>query len=629
MIVRDEEAFLAQCLESVKGHVDEIVIVDTGSIDGTVDIARRYTDRVYFHPWEDSFAKARNQSLSYARHDWIFIIDADEELLPGNGPLLRETVANAGDADALLVNIISIYDNGRKTARHNFERIFRNRDDIRFVSTVHNRLVGAEKKSIAKIELMHYGYNHEEKKRNEKFRRTAGLLRRQIEEDPENPMPHHYLGVAYLSLGMLDESIKESLLAIELAERHKDNSALYLWSHYDAAFCLVGKGEIEKAERIALRAIGLFPGHLDSHYVLTLVCAKKLDWEKTARYGQRFLELLDFYKDNMDKAGVVINCTMGEAPAVHTLLGHACHNLGDRKGARGHYEKARNLSGRDHTFLVNIADYHMGITGDLELARELLDRAKLEAPGDRLAWVAGAKLGQLSNRPDEEKECLKKLFQAGTEEIPILKRLALLCIDSGEYAEALGALDAAGRLDPSDYAVLVNKGRMHCRLGSLPEAVEAYSRALECGEAAADWPPWAEMGEICLKVNRPDDAEVFFNRALAIDPEIPVVLLKMCEIRLLQGDIPGFIGRCDSVMKRLGMRRDMAINSMEDIAGIILDIDLLLKDSPDLSEAVLRLLRLLPKVDYKQMLMEMKSGALAKEKEHTLKRLELIAYSAK
>jgi len=164
MIVKDEEAFLEQCLESVKDYVDEIIIVDTGSTDQTVDIARRYTDKVYFHPWEGSFSKARNQALAHATCDWIFIIDADEELLQGSGEKLRQAVREAGDAEAIHVNTISVYSGGRKTARHNSERLFRNNGVIHYEGIVHNRVVGMRSVKASRIELMHYGYNVDEKR---------------------------------------------------------------------------------------------------------------------------------------------------------------------------------------------------------------------------------------------------------------------------------------------------------------------------------------------------------------------------------------------------------------------------------------------------------------------------------
>ena len=91
------EKFLGKCLESIKAVADEIIIVDTGSNDGTVDIARKYTDKVFFHPWEDNFSKARNQALAYATGDWILIIDADEELVQEDIPNLMNALEDRGD----------------------------------------------------------------------------------------------------------------------------------------------------------------------------------------------------------------------------------------------------------------------------------------------------------------------------------------------------------------------------------------------------------------------------------------------------------------------------------------------------------------------------------------------------
>jgi glycosyltransferase involved in cell wall biosynthesis len=85
MIVKNEESCLVRCMKSVRDHVDEIIIVDTGSMDNTVEIAESYGARVYHHPWENDFSKHRNQSLSYATGDWIFQLDADEELFPEDG----------------------------------------------------------------------------------------------------------------------------------------------------------------------------------------------------------------------------------------------------------------------------------------------------------------------------------------------------------------------------------------------------------------------------------------------------------------------------------------------------------------------------------------------------------------
>lgn len=80
MIVKNEEAVLDRCLSSIADLMDEIIIVDTGSTDGTKEIAGRYTDRIYDFPWQNDFSAARNFSFSKATMDYIYTADADEVL---------------------------------------------------------------------------------------------------------------------------------------------------------------------------------------------------------------------------------------------------------------------------------------------------------------------------------------------------------------------------------------------------------------------------------------------------------------------------------------------------------------------------------------------------------------------
>ena len=80
MIVKNEQRWLEDCLNSVKDLVDEMIIVDTGSQDNTVEIAHRFGAKVFDHPWNGDFSEARNHSLGYATGDWILVLDADERL---------------------------------------------------------------------------------------------------------------------------------------------------------------------------------------------------------------------------------------------------------------------------------------------------------------------------------------------------------------------------------------------------------------------------------------------------------------------------------------------------------------------------------------------------------------------
>ena len=75
MIARNEEQFLTDCLNSVKNLVDEIILVDTGSTDKTVEIAKSFRAKIYFQEWEDDFSKPRNTSLRKATGDWILVLE--------------------------------------------------------------------------------------------------------------------------------------------------------------------------------------------------------------------------------------------------------------------------------------------------------------------------------------------------------------------------------------------------------------------------------------------------------------------------------------------------------------------------------------------------------------------------
>ncbi|MCL1908648.1 MAG: glycosyltransferase [Holophagaceae bacterium] len=94
MIVKNEGATLGHCLESVRPIVDEMVIVDTGSTDKTIEIARSFGARVYHFDWCDDFAAARNESLKYCTGEWILILDADEAIDPLDYEKIRDSCLN-------------------------------------------------------------------------------------------------------------------------------------------------------------------------------------------------------------------------------------------------------------------------------------------------------------------------------------------------------------------------------------------------------------------------------------------------------------------------------------------------------------------------------------------------------
>ena len=129
MIVRNEERFLPGCLESVRGLVDEIIVVDTGSTDRTAEIARSFGARVFDFEWRDDFSAARNESLRHAGSDWILYLDADERIDCGGIDNCIRAAAAHPDFDAFSVLIRNFRHTASERpafdAAYNF-RLFRN-----------------------------------------------------------------------------------------------------------------------------------------------------------------------------------------------------------------------------------------------------------------------------------------------------------------------------------------------------------------------------------------------------------------------------------------------------------------------------------------------------------------------
>jgi tetratricopeptide (TPR) repeat protein len=202
LIVRDEQAVLADCLGSIRDVVDEIVVVDTGSSDATPGIARELGARLFHHPWRDDFSLARNEALARARGRFILYIDADERL----GPTSRAEVA-ALLADERAVAHTVLFRPQRGYTCYREHRIFRNDPRIRFHGVIHETMLPGIRAVAAgdglrivpsPLRIEHVGYEGDQER---KHRRNLPLLRARLAEDPGHVFSWHHLGRALLALG--------------------------------------------------------------------------------------------------------------------------------------------------------------------------------------------------------------------------------------------------------------------------------------------------------------------------------------------------------------------------------------------------------------------------------------------
>ncbi|WP_066186834.1 MULTISPECIES: glycosyltransferase family 2 protein [Gracilibacillus] len=270
MIVKNEEAFIKKCLESVQSLVDEMIIVDTGSTDQTLSICDTFEAKVFPYTWDDHFANARNYGLQQATGDWILWLDADEQLDHSKTTNLTETLQTT-KALALSLPVINyigdqLEDMNQQAYLYYQPRLFRNHQAIRFVDRIHETLQIPSETIITypDLSIHHFGYIQEIQQRKNKAKRNKQLLKKEYVNDQHNPWTEYHLASEYYREQDYQEAfdyINQSLLQFLLSG--KKPPALLYKMKYDI---LLRTNSLDQALTGIEKALQLYPDYVDLHY---------------------------------------------------------------------------------------------------------------------------------------------------------------------------------------------------------------------------------------------------------------------------------------------------------------------------------------------------------------------------
>jgi glycosyltransferase involved in cell wall biosynthesis len=234
MIVRDEAEHLDACLQSLHGLVDEIVVVDTGSRDASVEVASRHGAIVAHEPWRGDFATPRNRSLDLASGEWILYVDADERVRPGDQQARRAHIAAASEFAALRVPLVP-----RVGWTPYVEyRLWRHRPEVRFSGRMHESMVEAihaaatrtgERVGISDVlTIDHLGYEGDQ---HRKYARDEPILLAALQEYPARVFYYDHLARIYEASGRDDDAVAMWMQGIEMARAREepDHDDRLLW----------------------------------------------------------------------------------------------------------------------------------------------------------------------------------------------------------------------------------------------------------------------------------------------------------------------------------------------------------------------------------------------------------------
>ncbi|GIP47423.1 glycosyl transferase family 2 [Paenibacillus sp. J53TS2] len=272
MIVKNEENVIARCLESVKGLADEIIIIDTGSIDRTKEIARSFTDHIFDFQWINDFSAARNEALKKATGKWILILDADEYIVPEEHPIILEELRNHESSDPLGF-IMPIYNfTGKGTSTENLIesfaiRLFSNHPQVAFHNPIHEQIKWTQGELFVErmeCKIYHTGYTNETVISKNKRERNLAIFEEMKKNKKLDEYDYFTLGNEYDALG----DKKKALYYYRRADSKRAQSRSFiLHCKYKIITLLAQSGNIKEALDILEDSIHRWPNCVDFIYL--------------------------------------------------------------------------------------------------------------------------------------------------------------------------------------------------------------------------------------------------------------------------------------------------------------------------------------------------------------------------
>lgn len=544
LIVKDEEANLDRCLKSLEGVVDEIVVVDTGSTDRTVEIAVRHGAVLGHFAWCDDFAAARNASLELATGNWALWIDADEELTAESRNSIYEAVIRPhfGGYFIRIVNLMDA-DNEANQYVHKPVRLFRRIPEIRFDGRIHEQVLqafdqhGLIAATLGNATLKHYGYQQAVMQQKDKLNRTVTMLEREVKEHPRDPfhwfnlanaysvgrrsadaeraarvcvnfLPQEapYAPVAYQILTsalIAQDRSDEALLECELAEIKGFYSVI---NEFDRAHALLKLDRLEEALQSIDRCLTMdWPSDLTGDYAIKTYKGLVLKSQILTRLGhpEQGLELA--------QRALQVDPSF---PIGLYAQGMALEKLDRPREAAESYLEASYAPGMEPC--ARLAAKQFMAAGVPDEAAQILDRLFDDFPKD--ADLASMLLHALEAIGDDARlqAAYAKVASSGMATAPLLVNWGRSFARVGDLDNALASFAAAAEVDPTYANAFLNAGDVLYANGRFGEAGEWYEQALRLDPTNSQ--AWFVLGNCFARMGHTEGAELAYGQTLAFDP---------------------------------------------------------------------------------------------------------------
>lgn len=487
MIVKNEEEHLARCLESVRGIADELIVVDTGSRDRTVEIARAHGARVEHFAWCDDFAAARNVALQHATGVWCLHLDADEVVVEREpGALRRELLSQPETRVFMRVPVKSLMSAGLGHTVYGANRLYRNLSNVTWIRPIHENVVYVGQPAAdfeggsATIRVEHDGYADPTPERAiARNRRNTRILRRALKVTPDDPGLYYYLAIETILAGKFAASLRWAREGIRRAEdqvRPDFVGALYC----QAMKAANAMGKPKLAVKIGLAGARhyafselcyLLAGNYmnlndyvnaQKYYELAMVLRNRFsEYQMEVGTGSwkalLGLAAIAWEQGNMELALERVRRCREWAPdegMTNFMLGKTLVGFGQAAEAAMYLRRAIQITPALYEAYLRLAQAHMMLE-EPQAAYDLLDDQRRAHPE---VYFYAQWLGDLLFEMGEHQECVNVLgaaIERHTGVAAIYERLGQALRHLGRYQDALNAFALASAIDPTSASARV------------------------------------------------------------------------------------------------------------------------------------------------------------------------------
>lgn len=518
IMVKNEEELLPDCLESIRDWVDEIVLVDTGSTDKTVEIAESYGAKIHHQRWENDFSKHRNYTVELATCDWVCIIDADERFDKNDIPGLL-TMINDPDHEIISVSVYNRYRGTNDLViGSNSVRFWRRNLNLRYEGIVHNALRIPDDSVITRtpICLEHVGYDLTPEKMDAKFHRTMALLRKQLDEDPRNG--NAWFNVVQLLRGRLsedshelaDEALDAARRAAEYTDpKAPDSRGVHIMSLNHIAAISFIEGNLDVAEEYAQRVLCLKPGYLDPLMLLGMIRNRQGEYQKAIEAYQTYLDAQADFNDQEDASSLIHYYSRSRDAALYGM-GQAALAMGESQLAQQYFRMALEQTPDYSDTALQLGHLYL-IENRFSEAQEQFQN---QLNGSRPLAMAAAGLGYISSVRGASGDAADRYQQAIDLEPNnpvVLGKCGLFFREVNEPGKAAMYIEKSLALDDSQPVLKRHLGELRFSAGQYEKAARLYQDVLD---ADGDDPEILnDLGNCRFKMNQLEAAEEQYLRA--------------------------------------------------------------------------------------------------------------------